>query len=319
MAPIRISVQAEPRDIDSWLTLARRTEASGFDALLLGDHPGSGTAPWAALGAAAAVTGRLRLGTYVCQAGVREPMHLAADAASLDILAPGRVVLGLGAGHTPREWSDIGRVRPSPADRAGRLVELVDAVADLLQGSTVTLDGRFLCIRDARLEGLPTGRVRLTVGGGNPEILRVAARRADVIGLSGLGRTLPDGHRHELRWTSADLRRQLDLIESEAVAAQRQPELEALVQVVTVTADRDAVISGMVADRPQLSAEELGRTPYAFIGTHEQMAEQMLANAEAWGITRYVVRGPAVPDIEQVLAVLDDGSTSGRQLGGGAP
>jgi len=316
MAPIRISVQAEPRDIDSWLTLARRAQASGFDALLLGDHPGSGAAPWPALGSAAAVTDRLRLGTCVCQAGVREPMHLAADAASLDVLAPGRVVLGLGAGHTPREWSDIGRGRPSPADRAGRLVELVDAVADLLQGSTVTLDGRFLSIRDARLEDLPTGRVRLTVGGGNPEILRVAARRADVIGLSGLGRTLPDGHRHEVRWTGAHLHRQLDLIGREAAVAHRQPELEALVQVVTVTDDRDAAISDMVADRPQLSADELGHTPYALIGTHEQRAVQMLANAEAWGITRYVVREPAVPDIERVLAVLADLSAAGSQVAG---
>lgn len=39
---ISIGVQAEPRDIDSWLALARRLEAAGFDALLMGDHPGSG-------------------------------------------------------------------------------------------------------------------------------------------------------------------------------------------------------------------------------------------------------------------------------------
>ena len=62
---IAISVQAEPRDADSWLALARRLQTGGFDALLVGDHPGSGAAPWPALGAAAAVTTRLRLGTYV--------------------------------------------------------------------------------------------------------------------------------------------------------------------------------------------------------------------------------------------------------------
>jgi len=219
-------------------------------------------------------------------------------------------VTPLGSGPTS---AAVDRLRPIVPDG---LVELVDAVADLLQGSTVTLDGRFLSIRDARLEDLPTGRVRLTVGGGNPEILRVAARRADVIGLSGLGRTLPDGHRHEVRWTGAHLHRQLDLIGREAAVAHRQPELEALVQVVTVTDDRDAAISDMVADRPQLSADELGHTPYALIGTHEQRAVQMLANAEAWGITRYVVREPAVPDIERVLAVLADLSAAGSQVAG---
>ena len=119
MPEIAVSVQAEPRDLDSWLGLARRVQAAGFRGLLAGDHPGSGASPWPALGSAAAVTSTLTLGTYVVQAGVREPVHVAADAATLDILAPGRVLLGLGAGHTPREWEDLGRQRPAPAERAG--------------------------------------------------------------------------------------------------------------------------------------------------------------------------------------------------------
>jgi alkanesulfonate monooxygenase SsuD/methylene tetrahydromethanopterin reductase-like flavin-dependent oxidoreductase (luciferase family) len=93
-------------------------------------------------------------------------MHVAEDAASLDVLAPGRVVLGIGAGHTPREWDDIGKQRPAPGDRAGRLAEFVDAVAALLQGETVTRQGRYVSPRESRLEGLPaTGRVQLVVGG----------------------------------------------------------------------------------------------------------------------------------------------------------
>jgi alkanesulfonate monooxygenase SsuD/methylene tetrahydromethanopterin reductase-like flavin-dependent oxidoreductase (luciferase family) len=117
MPDISVSVQAEPADLRAWLVLARRLESSGFRALLMGDHPGSGTSPWPALGSAAAVTQTLRLGTYVVQAGVREPVHVAADAATLDILAPDRVLLGIGAGHTPREWADIGRQRPVVAGR----------------------------------------------------------------------------------------------------------------------------------------------------------------------------------------------------------
>jgi len=111
---IAVSVQAEPTDLGSWLTLARRLESAGFHGLLLGDHPGSGASPWPALGSAAAVTSTLMLGSYVVQAGVREPVHVAADAATLDLLAPGRVRLGIGAGHTPREWENLGRRRPAP-------------------------------------------------------------------------------------------------------------------------------------------------------------------------------------------------------------
>ena len=230
MAAIKVSVQAEPRDLDSWLSLARRVESTGFDALLMGDHPGSGASPWPSLGAAAAVTSTLRLGTYVLQSGVRDPVQAAADAATLDMLAPGRVLLGLGAGHTFREWEVTGAQRPPAGDRAGRLVEFVDAVAGLLRGDTVTMDGRYLRLVDAVLERLPAeGGVRLVVGGGNPKVLRAAVAHADVVGLSGLGRTLPDGHAHVVRWSSPELADQLDVIRQESVRVGRRPEIEALV------------------------------------------------------------------------------------------
>lgn len=171
MGEIRVSVQAEPRDLTTWLALARQVESLGVDALLVGDHPGSGASPWAALGCAAAVTERLRWGTHVLQAGVREPLQIAADAATLDLLAPGRVLLGLGAGHTPAEWAATGRTRPTPADRVGRLREVLDAVTRLLAGEKLTLEGEHVTLRDAGLEDLPVGadRITLAVGvGGNP-------------------------------------------------------------------------------------------------------------------------------------------------------
>lgn len=309
-AAVSVSVQAEPADLDSWLALARRLEAAGFAALLMGDHPGSGASPWPALGAAAAVTRTLRLGTYVVQAGVREPMHVAADAATLSLLAPGRVVLGIGAGHTPREWADIGRSRPSPPDRAGRLAEFAEAVAGLLAGQAVTLDGQYLTLREARLDGVLAGAapVGLVIGGGHPRLLRAAARRADVVALAGLGRTGPDGHQHEVRWSAADLRGQLDLIRAEAGRADRgvsrTPGLEALVQVVTVTDDRDAALAEVGAEIPSASATDLAGTPFLLIGSYEQMAAQLRRQAAELGITSYVVREPAVPHLERVLALL---------------
>ena len=305
MPRITISVQAEPADLRSWLALAERLEHAGFHGLLIGDHPGSGASPWPALGCAAAVTETLKLGTCVVQAGVREPMHVAADAATLDILAPGRVILGVGAGHTPREWADVGQSRPGPRQRAERLAEYVTAVAALLKGEPVTLDGRYLTLRDSVLDGLPAnGRVRLAVGGGNPLVLRAAARHADIVGLSGLGRTLPDGHHHHVRWSQADLHRQLRLVRDEAQRAARSPVMEALVQVVRVTDDRAGAIAELSAAIPGATAGDFSRTPFLLIGTHEQIAGQILAQAEDLGITSYVIREAAVPDIERVLALI---------------
>ena len=307
MAPIAISVQAAPRDAASWLALAARLEAQAFESLLIGDHPGSGAAPWPALGAAAAVTTRLRLGAYVLQAGVRDPVHTAADAATLDLLAPGRVLLGVGAGHTFAEWEVSGHARPSAGDRAGRLAEFVDVVARLLAGETVTFDGRYLRLVEARLDDLPVaGRVRLVVGGGHPQILRAAARRAAVVALSGLGRTLPDGHRHEVRWTRAHLDATLDVVRTESQQLGTTPEIEALVQVVTVTDNRTEALAELAQRVPGATADELGRTPFVLVGSVEQMAAQLISQAEELGITRYVVREPAIDAAEQILAMLPD-------------
>src|SRR5680860_1196889 len=115
------SIQARPRDARSWLQLAQWCEKSGFDALLAADHPGSSASPFVALAAAASVTSTLGLGSYVSNAGIREPVLLASDVATLDVVSHGRARLGLGAGHTPAEWGAVGRVRPSVAGRVRRL------------------------------------------------------------------------------------------------------------------------------------------------------------------------------------------------------
>jgi len=306
VAEVTVSVQAEPRDRQHWLALARRLEADGYHALLIGDHPADGASPWPALGAAAAVTSTLRLGTYVLQAGVREPAHIAADAATLDLLAPGRVLLGLGAGHTPQEWHDIGRKRPSPGERARRLVESVEVVARLLRGETVTVTGRHVSANGAALSGLPVGagRVALVVGGGHPDVLVVAAALADVVALSGLGRTLPDGHHHEVRWSEQHLRTQLQLIRAEAERTGNSPAVEILVQQAVRTDDRAAALDDLRARLPGATAEDLTTTPYLLIGTAEEMAAQLHRQADRYGLTRYVIREPALDQMGPALTVL---------------
>ena len=305
MADIEVSVQAAPADLTSWLALARHVEAAGFRALLIGDHPGLGASPWPALGSAAAVTQTLGLGTYVVQAGVREPVHVAADAATLDLLAPGRVRLGLGAGHTPREWSDIGKSRPGSRQRAERLADFIEAIAELLHGRTVTKEGAHLALRESRLDGLPGGaRVSLVVGGGHPLILRAAARHAQVVALSGLGRTLADGHHHKVRWSPGDLDRQLQLVRHEAAQVSNSPVIEVLVQSVEVTDNRAASLEKISAEIPGASAEDVAKTPFLLVGSYEEMAAQLVSQAENLGITSYVVRERAVPALERVMSLI---------------
>jgi hypothetical protein len=76
------------------------------------------------------------------------------------------------------------------------------------------------------------------------------------------------------------------------------------VQVVKLTADRAAAIEEISAQVPSASAEDLARTPFLLIGSHEEMAAQVVTQAEELGITSYVVREPAVPDLDRVLTLL---------------
>ena len=108
--------------------LARELEARGFESLWLPEHthiPTSRKSPWpggadlprdywhtldpfVALGAAAAVTKTLMLGTGICLVIERDPIILAKEVASLDFISGGRVLLGIGGGWNAEEMEDHG-------------------------------------------------------------------------------------------------------------------------------------------------------------------------------------------------------------------
>lgn len=299
---VTVSLQAQPKDMRSWTALARRCEASGFDALLAADHPGAAASPFVALAAAAPVTERLGLGSYVSHAGVREPLLLASDVATLDVVSDGRARLALGAGHTPAEWEMLGSSRPDVAGRIRRFVAVADACRALLAGREVTLDSAEVRARSARLDGpRPVqSRVPFTVGGGNSALLRWAGEHADVVGLSGLGRTLADGYSHETRWRSDQVDRQVDLVEQGSAGRGTAPAREALVQVVEITDDAQAAAHRIAASLGS-TEEEVLSVPYAWIGTEDEILAAIARHEERWGITRYVVREPALAAVERLL------------------
>jgi len=288
------SLQALPANATEWLDTARRAEAAGFDTLYTADHPGSCASPYVALAAAAAVTSAIKLGAYVGNAGVREPILLASDVATLDVVSGGRSVLGLGAGHTPAEWAAVGRTRPDVTARIDRCIAVADATRRLLAGEEVTVDRPELTVTAARLtEPRPVqDRVPLIIGGGNRRLLAWAREHADVIGLSGLGRTLPDGHAHSARW-------RLDQID-EQVSALAGRQMEALVQHVEITGDAEAALAD-TARRTGLPVDELRQVPYLLVGTEDEIVASIREHERRWGITRYAVRRPALDALTGVL------------------
>lgn len=274
---------------DDPVNAALRAEASGFDIAVIGDHIGAELAPMPTLAAIASATTSIRLGTNVINADVRNPVQLAWEAATLDRLSDGRFELGVGAGHTPREYTAMGFTQDPPVVRKRRLMESVELLSALLGGHTVTHSGEFFDIAEACIA--ESGRqVRLLVGGNGPTLLEHAGRHADIVGLQGLGRTLPDGHRHTVRWTPDHLENQLDQIRAGAGTRFDDIELSALVQVVNVTDDADAAIADLCQRVDGLSVGDLADTPYALIGTVDEIAEKLERCRQRWNISYFIVR-----------------------------
>jgi alkanesulfonate monooxygenase SsuD/methylene tetrahydromethanopterin reductase-like flavin-dependent oxidoreductase (luciferase family) len=158
--------------------VATRAEVAGFDGVAVADHPGATWSPFVALASAAATTNRLSLGTAVINCGVREPLDIASDTATLQSLSGGRVVLGVGAGHTPSEWSQVGQLRPSVAGRIDRFEEVVRSVVALLHGQTLSVDGHYVRLHEARLQMDLPPPPPLLVGGGNGRLVRLGCELA---------------------------------------------------------------------------------------------------------------------------------------------
>lgn len=281
------ALQVSPENASEWLETARRAESAGFTTFYVSDHPGYGPSPFVALAAAAAVTSTIQLGSYVVNAGVREPILLADDVATLDLISGGRAILGLGAGHTPAEWAAIGRVRPDVSGRVERFIAVAEATTALLAGEEVTVDVPELTALKAKLDGPRRVRekIPLLFGGGNARLLRWAAEHADLIGLSGLGRTLPDGHSHEVRWRGHEIDEQVELAGGKPV--------EALVQHIEITEDAGAVWAAK-AQEAEIPESELRESPYMLIGTADEIVAAVAEHKRRWGIERYAVRRPAL-------------------------
>jgi probable F420-dependent oxidoreductase len=273
---------------------ARRAEDLGFDIVQTADHLDELLPPLVTLATVAEATTSLRVGTLVLNNDLRHPVVLAREAAAVDLLSDGRLELGLGAGHSEPEYRSAGLRFDRPGVRIERLGESLALLDGLLRGDEVIHTGAHYAVTGARVFPRPVQQPRppLLVGGGGRRLLALAARTADVVGLTGTGPTRADGRNHvPSHWASAAVDAQVAHVRTEAAAAGRPPpELHALVQVVTVTDDRRAVLEAISRHLRELSLEDLEGTPYLLVGSVDAIVEQLQAARERWGISYVTVR-----------------------------
>jgi probable F420-dependent oxidoreductase len=293
LKPFRFGVQASTgRTAREWAEQARAVEDLGYSTLLVPDHfVDAALAPMVALSFAAAATTTLRVGMLVLGNDYKHPAVVAKEAATLDVLSDGRLELGLGAGWSTADYEALGLPYDAPGTRIDRLAEAVHVVKDAWGDEPVDFAGAHY--RITGYDGLPKPvqrpRPPILVGGGGPEVLRLAGREADIVGVNPILRagvigedaardTLGDSTARKIGWVREGAGERFDDLELQiryfvsAITDDARGLAEALAPGFGVAPD-DALESGAV-----------------LVGTVDEVCDTLVARREQWGVS-YVVLG----------------------------
>jgi probable F420-dependent oxidoreductase len=286
-----------------WRDVARRAEDLGYDVLLVTDHMGSQLAPIPALMAAADATTRLRVGSFVFANDYRNPVMLAKEVATLDVLSGGRVEVGIGAGWSTRDYQELGITYDAPAVRVSRLEESVGLLKRLLSEQTVDHAGEHYTVRGAKVMPRPLQRPHppLMIGGGGPRVLRLAAREADIVTfapqVSARGRPRLDA------LTEKDLTERV--LRFRAAAGERAERLELNVFVFdAAVTDRARSLMAGVAAHLRRAANSVVRSPFVLYGSRSSLRELLIERRERLGISYISVPGNAMREFAPIVAEL---------------
>lgn len=173
---------------------AVRAEEAGFGFSLISDHyhpwidrQGQNPFVWSVIGAIAASSPSIRLGTGVTCPLIRiHPAIVAQAAATAAAMMPGRFFLGVGTGENLNEHV-LGDRWPSTRERREMLEEAIGVMRLLWKGDLCSFEGKHYRVENARLYTLPDEAIPVIVAAGGPEAAELAARAGD-----GLVSTAPD-------------------------------------------------------------------------------------------------------------------------------
>jgi coenzyme F420-dependent glucose-6-phosphate dehydrogenase len=241
--PLKLGYKASaeqfgPRELLDFTVLA---EESGFDSVWISDHfqpwrhtngHAPSVFPW--LGAAGQRTQRVILGTSVLTPTFRyQPAVVAQAFATLGVLNPGRVILGVGSGESLNEVAVTDADWPPAKERLARLREAVALIRKLWTDELVSFEGQYYRTRNATIYDRPDTPVPIYISAGGPVAAKFAGRSGDgFICTSGKGDAL---YRDQL----------LPAVEEGAKAANRDPEnIERTIEIkVSFDTDRDRALA----------------------------------------------------------------------------
>ena len=250
---------------------ARRAEDLGFDVLHVPDHLGA-PAPFPVMMAAAMATSSLRFGTFVLNAGFYKPALLARDVAAMRDLSDGRFELGLGTGYVKAEFE----AAELPYPTAGQRVDYLQHMTEYMH------------------EHLPD--VPIMIAGNGDRVLTIAARRADIIGLTGGDRAATAGQ--------DPLAERITFVRT--AAGDRFDDIELNIAITAMPIDSSGKPDLSIPRRylPTFTDEQLLRHPGVLSGTPRDIADRIRQYRNSYGVSYLIVQAPHADTFSKVIAEL---------------
>lgn len=304
--PFRFGVKAfSPPDHDGWVELARKAEALGYSTLSIDDHVDLPLAPIAAMAVAAEATTTLRVGSLVLGNDFRNPVMLAREAATLDILTSGRFEFGIGSGYAEVDYRMLGISLDPPGVRVDRLMEAVQIYKGAFGTEPFSFSGDHYTIENLTPRPTPVQQPHppLLIGGGRRRMLRFAAREADIVGInpaSQAGRI--DVSFAAFSEAAAD--RKIGWVREAAGDRLHQIELQILIPMVAVTNDVDTATTRMIERwglQDAMTPANLLATPYGLFGAEDQIVELLQERRERYGISYITVLDSAIDTMAPIV------------------
>jgi probable F420-dependent oxidoreductase len=303
--PFRFGVQAtNATDARQWREFACRVEQLGYSTLLLADHylgpgpaqqaartPRQDLAPIAAIAAAAAHTGTLRVGCRVFCVDYHVPAVLAKEVATLDLLSDGRFELGLGAGWSEIEYQAMGVAYEPPGRRIAKLAEVVALVKAHCAGGPLVQAGEHVRVSGYAGTPLPVQRPHppIMIGGGGRRILSYAAREADTVSIN----TVPFTSRNEDGLTPHEVAsRRFEYVRDAAGTRIGDLDIESSPYFVSITDSSDGADGAYerMAAKTGVAPEVLRDHPNTLVGPAGEIIETLQARRETYGVNYITVQ-----------------------------
>ncbi|WP_084252122.1 LLM class F420-dependent oxidoreductase [Mycobacterium avium] len=254
---------------EALLDKAKRAEDAGFDILCVPDHLGA-AAPFPTLTAVAMVTTTLRLSMYVLNSAFYKPALLSRDMQALDLLSDGRLEIGLGTGYVREEFEAAEIPYPSARERV-----------DYLEHMTKYLK-----------EHHPS--TPLIIAGNGDRVLTIAARNADIIGLTGA----------KVRDVEDPFAERVEFVRNAAGDRFDSLELNLAITAMPRVGETEPDLKLTRSYSPKLTDEQILSMPSVLSGSPRDIADTLSTYRDKYGVSSFTVQDNHIDNFAKVIAEL---------------